>query len=406
MKELVPENYFDICIIGASIAGNYLSYLLSNTSLRIAVIEEHEEVGKPLQCAGIISQKLKSLIPLSKEIVLNRVKIAKLVFPSNVSIELSGDDHPYIVDRIKLDRTFYEKVKDNPNIKFFLGEKFKSFNYINKDENENQKSLIIKTSNRKIHADLLIGCDGPLSSVAKQLSIRNNIIYATQIRIEAKFNENKAFLYFDEQWKDLFGWIVPEGNKIYRIGLACSKNVMKAFKLFLEKIGVKYKNIIDHQGGIIPIGTMNKIAHDNILLLGDSACMVKATTGGGIIMLLIAAKFAAKCIIKCFQFHDFSKNFIRKHYEKLCVSSIGKDLKLHYLVRIVLKHFKNKNFHEIYKIINKNEIKKLINVYGDMDFPKSLAFKVMFNLDFIRFLIKFIVKNPILIVEIISIILS
>ena len=53
---------FDVCIIGGSIAGNYLCYLLSNTKLKVAVIEEHMEVGLPLQCAGIVSQKLSRLI--------------------------------------------------------------------------------------------------------------------------------------------------------------------------------------------------------------------------------------------------------------------------------------------------------------------------------------------------------
>ena len=44
---------FDVCIVGASIAGNYLCHLLSNTDLKIAVIEEHKEIGLPLQCAGM-----------------------------------------------------------------------------------------------------------------------------------------------------------------------------------------------------------------------------------------------------------------------------------------------------------------------------------------------------------------
>jgi geranylgeranyl reductase family protein len=406
MTEFGSENRFDICIIGASIAGNYLSYLLSNSSLRIAVIEEHEKIGKPLQCAGIVSQKLNKLISLPKGVVLNRVKIARLNFPSNNSIELSGNEHPYIIDRIKLDQTFYEKVKDNPNISFFLGEKFKSFKYIDANKNENQKFLIIKTSKRQIKAKLLIGCDGPLSSIAKRLDIRNKIIYATQIRITGEFNENKAYLYFDERWNELFGWIVPEGNKIYKIGLACSKNIMKNFKLFLNKLGVNYKNKIDQQGGIIPIGTMNKLAHNNILLLGDAACMVKATTGGGIIMLLIAANIAAKCILKCFQTNNYSKKFIRKHYQKPCEATIGKELKLHYIVRTILKNFTNQDYYKIYNIMKKNEIRKLISVYGDMDFPKKLAFKLIFNSEFIRFLIKFIIKNPGLVIKMISIFLT
>ena len=75
------ENFekFDICIIGGSIAGNYLAYLLSNSPLKIAIIEEHKEIGIPFQCAGIISQKLGQLIELPKEIVLNKSATARAV---------------------------------------------------------------------------------------------------------------------------------------------------------------------------------------------------------------------------------------------------------------------------------------------------------------------------------------
>ena len=56
MQERIFEHY-DVCIVGASIAGNYLAYLLSKSNLRIVVLEDHKEIGSPFQCAGIISQK-------------------------------------------------------------------------------------------------------------------------------------------------------------------------------------------------------------------------------------------------------------------------------------------------------------------------------------------------------------
>jgi digeranylgeranylglycerophospholipid reductase len=77
---------FDVCIVGASIAGNFLSYLLSKTNLRVVVIEEHKEIGLPLQCAGIISQKISKLISLPDKVIKNRVQIAKFVSPSGTSI--------------------------------------------------------------------------------------------------------------------------------------------------------------------------------------------------------------------------------------------------------------------------------------------------------------------------------
>jgi len=393
---------YDLIIIGASIAGNYLTYLLSKSNLRIAVLEDHKEIGLPFQCAGIVSQKLSQLIELPKEIVLNRVTTAKIVNPSSKFINLSGDEHPYIIDRIALDRLFYNKIKDDPNITYYLGERYKSFEYRIDD---GKKYILIETSKRNIKAKMLIGCDGPLSSVGKQLNVKNNVLYASQIRIKAIFNEHEAAMYFNPQWKHLFGWIVPEGNRVFRIGIAAAKNVNKCFRSFLNELSVDIKDKIDQQGGIIPYGVMNKLAFDNILLLGDAAGQVKATTGGGIIMSLTAAKFASNCVNLCFKIGNFSKKFIKKNYEKACSQTIGRELKLHFIIRLILENFRNKDFEIFFKIIKENKIEHIITFYGDMDFPKALFIKLLRNRTVLGFMFKFLIKNPVIIFKILKLLI-
>jgi geranylgeranyl reductase family protein len=391
--------YFDVCIVGASIAGNYLSFLLSTSNLRIVVLEDHREIGLPFQCAGIISQKLSQLIELPKGIVLNRVITAKIVSSSGKFIKLSGDEHPYIVDRVALDRLYYDKNQRNTNIIYYLGEKYKSFEY---QIDNDKKCVLIETSKRKIKSKLLIGCDGPLSSVGKQLKVKNEVLYAAQIRIKAHFSKDEAAMYFDPQWKQLFGWIVPEGNQIFRIGIAAAKNVNESFKRFLEELNIDINNKLDQQGGIIPYGMMNRVAFDNILLLGDAAGQVKATTGGGIIMLLTAAKYVSRCVNLCFKNDNFSKKFIKKYYEKPCSKTIGRELKLHYVIRLILEKFKDKDFEIFFKIIKENKIERIISFYGDMDFPKTLVAKLLWNRNVLGFVFKFLVKNPVIIFKILK----
>ena len=385
---------YDVCIVGASIAGNYLTHLLSKSNLRIIVLEDHKEIGIPFQCAGIISQKLSQLIELPPNIILNRVSSAKIVSPSGKYISLSGDERPYVIDRIMLDRLYYNKNKINKRITYFLGERYKSFEY---RIDKGKKYVLVETSKRIIKTKVLIGCDGPLSSVGKQLNVKNNILYASQIRIKANFNEDEAAMYFDPQWKQLFGWIVPEGKYIFRIGIAAAKNVNNCFKSYLEKLDIDIDNKIDQQGGIIPYGIMSKIAFDNILLLGDSAGQVKATTGGGIVMLLTAAKYASNCINLCFKNRNFSQRFIKKNYEKPCSRTIGKELKLHYLIRLILEKFNAKDFEIFFKIIKENRIEHLITLYGDMDFPKALIIKLLRKRTVLSFVLKFLVRNPVII---------
>lgn len=391
---------FDLVIIGGSIAGNYLTYLLSKSNLKIAVIEEHNQIGLPFQCAGIVSQKLGQLIDLPEEIVLNRVNVAKIVAPSRKFIKLSGNEQPFIIDRIALDQLFYDKIRDNDNITYFLGEKFKLLKYFVENQ---QKLILVETNKRVLKARILVGCDGPLSLVASSFGIRNKLLYGAQIRIKGNFNQKEAVMFFDPRWKELFGWIVPEGNNnIYRIGLASAKKININFKIFLNLLHIISDEKIDQQGGLIPYGIMNKLAFDNALLLGDSACQVKATTGGGIVMLLIAAKYAYYCVQNCFKSNKFSKRFIKKYYEKPCRASIGKQIKTHYLIRQLFENFSNKDYENLFQIVKTNKIEQLISLYGDMDFPRSLLIKLLKNSKIIKFLIRLLIKKPFLVLKLIK----
>ncbi|TFG14374.1 MAG: NAD(P)/FAD-dependent oxidoreductase [Promethearchaeota archaeon] len=388
---------FDVCIVGASIAGNYLSYLLSKTDLNVVVVEEHRDIGLPLQCAGIISQKISNLINLPNNIVKHRVQIAKLVSPSGKFIELSGNEHPYVIDRTALDKHFYTLAQSNPKVSFYLGEKVKSIRILKEDF---PPSVLISTTKRMIICKMLIGCDGPTSFVGSFLNVNNKLLYATQIRVNAQFNENKAVLVFNPRWKELFGWIVPEGDKTYRIGIASSDQIKDRFDVFLRMLNINSRNKIDQQGGLIPYGMMNKCAFNNIILLGDAAGQVKATTGGGIIMLITAAKIASECIQKAFKNNDFSKHFLKEHYEIPCKALIGEQLKIHFLIRKILESLDAEEFDYFFDIIKINHIENLISVYGDMDFPRDLAMKMLRNPMVIKFLLKFIIRRPLLLLKI------
>ncbi|MFX0004170.1 MAG: hypothetical protein ACFE9C_12740 [Candidatus Hodarchaeota archaeon] len=388
----------DVCIIGGSIAGNYLCYLLSNTKLKIIIIEEHIEIGLPLQCAGIISQKLSKLIDLPKELILNRVDTAKIIIPSGEYIKLKGKENPYVIDRVGLDLLFYDLIKHKENITYFLGEKMQSFKYL---KDNYQKLVLIETSKRIIKAKMLVGCDGPLSKVGKNLGVKNKNLYAVQIRIKSHFPENEAVLIFNRRWKELFGWIVPEGNRVYRIGIASLNSIVKNFRRFLDILKIDQRHKIDQQGGLIPYGIMNRVAFDNIILLGDAAGQVKATTGGGIIMLLTAAKYAAYCIIRCFKQNRFSANEIKKYYQNQCKVAIGRELRIHFLIRAILERMTPRDFNKLFKIIKTSNIENLISIYGDMDFPKTLIFKIIKNPKFVPFLIRYLLKNPQVLIKII-----
>ena len=157
---------------------------------------------------------------------------------------------------------------------------------------------MLRTNKQKIDAKMIVGCDGPNSKVAKLHGIVHNLIPAMQIRASLDHPMNSVEMYFKEEWKNLFGWVIPIGNKQCRIGLGCKKHLKNSFQKFLKELSIEDSMIIEKYGGQVVIGYPRKMAFYRAILLGDAAGMVKASTGGGINTLLKASKHAKQAILK------------------------------------------------------------------------------------------------------------
>ena len=123
-------------------------------------------------------------------------------------------------------------------------------------------------------------------------------------------------------------------------------------------------------------------------------------------MLITAAKIAYVSIQKAFQNNTFSKKFFKKHYEIPCRVSIGRELKIHYLIRKILESFNQNDFDSFFKIIKHHHIEQVISVYGDMDFPRKLMVKMLKNPMVIKFLLKFIIQRPFLLLNLLFILIK
>jgi len=343
-----------ISIIGAGPAGNYLAYLLAKQGFDVSVFEEHERVGMPVQCTGITTSYLGKLVELKKDFVVNKVNKARIFAPNNSFIEIKLEDN-IILDRARFDQYLMEKAK-KAGAKFFLSHRFLGY-----------KDNIIKIQNIKanmikdIRTDYLVGADGSLSDVAKSAGLKGKRDFLVGIQARVRLN-NQNIVEF-HPFIEEYAWVVPESKSIVRIGLATRKNPKKALNDFLRKRLKKY-DIIDMQAGLIPIYNPKvKTKKKNVFLVGDAASMVKATTGGGIIQGLIAARALANSIIN------------KKNYEKQWKKAIGRDLLMHLKMRNIVNKFSTKDWDYLIELFNKEKLKKILASY-DRDFPSRFLVKL------------------------------
>lgn len=60
-------------IVGAGPVGCYTAQLLKKSGIKARIIEEHDEVGKPLKCAGIVGKEVfeNTLLTIPKSSIIN-----------------------------------------------------------------------------------------------------------------------------------------------------------------------------------------------------------------------------------------------------------------------------------------------------------------------------------------------
>jgi len=362
-----------VLIIGAGPAGCYLAALLAK-KYEVLVFEDHKKIGIPIQCTGIVTSEISKLIEIKQDFLINKINNAE-IFSENNSVNLKLKNENLIINRTKFDGYLAEKARQR-GAKISLGARF--LGYTNK-----KAAIKIKNSVKEVSFDILVGADGPNSTVNK-IFFKNKYKLLIGAQARARINNDNSVKFYLTEGK--IAWLVPENKNIARIGIIIEKNTNKIFNAFLEKIlGNSFKSkIIEYQGGLVPVysseaKTHTKINGKEIFLLGDAASQVKATTYGGIIQGLTAAKAIASYL-----------NEGKTYSEE--IKKLNKELKLHFKIRKILDTFSKKDYDALISIINKRKNKKILEIHERDDISK-IAFKLIFSEPKLLYFAKNLIKS-------------
>lgn len=334
-----------IAIIGAGAIGSYLAYLLSKNNEDVLLFEEHKVIGKPVQCTGLVTKEILRFVD-DEDVIINRIKKARIIAPNKEFIDVEFKNEDILVDRCKLDEYFCKLAVEN------MAKLYKNYRLINYKKINGKIEL--NFGKEKILVDELVGADGFNSIIARINNQKREFVKGIQARAKLKNNKEIMEIYLGI---GEFAWIVPENNEIVRVGVISKENTLEHFKKFIKE---KKCEIIEYQSGIIPIfNNKIKTRFDNVYLIGDAATMVKATSYGGILYGLMAAR-------------EFSKD--RKNYEKNWRKLIGRELKLGLKIRKALNKFSDNDYNRLVELFKQDKLGKLLEEYT-RDYPTRFVFK-------------------------------
>ena len=335
---------YDVLVIGAGPAGASAAAEVARRNLRVLMVERKKIVGRPVQCAEYIPDPIVNKLNLGRESIVQKVRGMK-TFLSNREIQ-EALSPGFMINRDTFDQSLVDGACSH-GADILLSTKA-----LSRTGNE----VIVKSKNAppsKIIASIIIGADGPLSTVGRWIdTVNQNLMAAVQVRVPLKHRLDFTEVYFDESIYGGYGWLFPKGNQA-NLGLAMKRKENKPPPLrqildhFISqhveegKIEKKSSGLVT---GWIPAEPLRKITKENILLTGDAAGHTHPITGAGIFPAIIFGRRAGKWASRALASHDLT---LLNRYEREYLDLIGDTMQKAFIRR----QFMEENWEQLDKIL-------------------------------------------------------
>jgi len=277
-----------ILIVGGGPAGS-LSAIGLGGEHEVLLVEERQCPGFPVQCAGLVSEECYRRLRRYSDCKLNDIEGAFFVSPKGNYASLVGRVGGVVVERKILDRDLLAKASERAEV--WVKTRFL---------NVGERAVLVREGKRvEVDYDYVVGADGVRSSVARTFGFdRPEVLSAVQVECRYEpLDDRMVEIVFGRSYSDgFFAYAIPLGDTA-RIGVVSRSNPAEYLKRLLTKHPSVSKRVrgcvLELNAGAIPVGLV-EFVRGRVVLIGDSAGMVKPYTGGGLYYLLLASEMLAK----------------------------------------------------------------------------------------------------------------
>jgi geranylgeranyl reductase family protein len=294
-----------VLVVGAGPAGSSAAAAAAGKGLKVLLIERKAEVGIPVRCAEYIPAPLLGELDLDQNVVVQPVEKMKTFV---AGVEVKETQAPgYIIRREQFDQALARQA-ERAGADLLLSTRVLTLTGERVLLRRRDGSLV------EIDADIIIGADGPHSTVGRWIQLTNrHLMPALQVSVPLVARMDHTEVYFQQQIYGGYGWLFPKGETA-NVGLGMKErrgdcSIRIALDRFVEQLvqsGKIRRSILGLTAGWIPAEPLRNAVIGRVLLAGDAAGQTNAITGAGVAQAVLCGRMAGEYAAKAIQAGDLN----------------------------------------------------------------------------------------------------
>jgi len=397
----------DVVVVGAGPAGSLCAKYLAQSGVDVLVVEKKQEIGVPKRCAEAVDFSVFEKVGIEPHPLwlVHRLYNAVLHSPNENCVKFGA--RTQMESGCIIERKVFEKhlAKDaiRAGAKYWL--KTTALRVLKEKDDVHGVAVEHMGAEKIIKAKITVAADGVDSKIAKSsgLDTVNPLkSYMSCFQYEmaglSNIDEEAIHLYYGNSIAPGgYLWIFPKGNSIANVGVGIkvlkvgARSAKHHLDSFIEDHPLIFKGAspVEINSGGVPVHqTIETLASNGLMIIGDAAQLVNPVTGGGIDLAMLSGKLAAEVAVDSLHKNDVSKKSLNT-YQNRWELLFGKQLKRMHRLQNFIDNLTDQDFNRLADILTSENLQELAG--GRFSGFVKLVLKKMPSLA--HFAVKFLKSN-------------
>ncbi|HUF24474.1 MAG TPA: NAD(P)/FAD-dependent oxidoreductase [Vicinamibacterales bacterium] len=368
----------DVLIIGAGPAGLAAAARLAAQGRDTLVLEEHDVVGRPAHCTGVLGHDAFAELDLPRDTILSITRSAAFRAGHGDPVLIESDRViATVVDRPRFDAALAAKAQA-------AGAELCTGARVDNIAVDAGGVTARVRGGEPVRARAVVVACGANYRFNRALGLGIPRAYVQSAQVEMPF---AALPHIDVRMGRAlapagFAWAVPfvRGDVSYaRLGLLCDTDARGRFAAFFAQIAREHGGHAAPPAPrmkMLPLGPVSKTVSDRVIAVGDAAGLVKPTTGGGIYYGLLSGVYAADTLDACLREGRLAECDLRA-YEVRWRERIGPDIRAGLTFRRLASRLGDRGIHALVELTRVDGIVPLLKETADFNWHRRAALALL-----------------------------